>query len=341
MVPPPRRFVADLIIAAVVAAVIVLAVFVGQVDLRPAWPFGHVLLAAACALLVARTRAPVVVLALQMVLTWSYFLLGYPEVPVYLGTVVALYTVADLRGTWVALLFALAGVGGMVWQELADGVPRQDTVLIGTGLLLVVVAGASLRDRRVLAAESRRRAVAEERLRIARDLHDAVGHHLSLISVQAGAALLRFDERPDKAREALAAVKESSQEALRDLRGVVGELREGSPAGIRRLAATSPLEVELSLPELELPPQLGLTAYRIVQEALTNAARHSSASRARVALAVRDGQLVVSVTDDGAGEGGWVPGDGLRGMEERVRALGGSLRYGPGVLATLPLGEGA
>jgi signal transduction histidine kinase len=242
-------------------------------------------------------------------------------------------------------------VAGAAWQEITTAMPPGDLVMITGWLLMVIAFGAAARSRRAYLAVAQRRAVIEERLRIARDVHDAVGHAMSLINVQAGAALHRIADRPDKAEEALAAIKQASAEALRELRATVGELRTDPGTGeIGRLvdnARRAGLEVRLRQPrEVRLPPEVDLAAYRIVQEALTNTARHADAARVSVELAVAGGELTILVEDDGRnGSDAVIPGgSGLTGMAERVAGLGGTLEYGPRddqgfrVLARLPTG---
>ncbi|GLZ80929.1 hypothetical protein Afil01_57360 [Actinorhabdospora filicis] len=192
------------------------------------------------------------------------------------------------------------------------------------------------------AADEERRA-GEERLRIAQELHDVLAHHISLINVQAGVALHLVDERPEQTREALAAIKTASKDALGSLRAALDLLRnpgEAAPrsptAGLAQLPGivdsvrAAGLDVTLTVlgdpREVPLPTQLA--ALRITQESLTNTLRHSGASTAAVTLEYRPGDVVVTVTDDGRG-GVPVPGNGLSGMSERATALGGACSAGP------------
>lgn len=337
----------DVVIVVVALAVTALVALLGRVTVSVSG--GAVLLLLAPALLLVRRRYPVTVLVATMACTWLYFWLGYPELPIFLAPVVALYTVADLRGPLTAFGWSALAIAGTAWQGLTSGAPPGDLVMITGWLLLVVASGTVTRNRRAFLEAARRHGATEERLRIARDLHDMVGHHLSLTNVQAGAALHRIRDRPEKAAEALAAIKETSGEALRELRATVVELREGERPGlarIRHLVERSGLDVRLDLQEAELPAETDLAAYRIVQEALTNIARHAKAAKVAVAIAVQGKELVVDIGDDGQPEAGWQPGSGLRGMDERVAALGGFLTYGPRedgpgfrVLARLPVRE--
>jgi signal transduction histidine kinase len=220
--------------------------------------------------------------------------------------------------------------------------------------LAVVVTAAELwRSHRTRLAQevairegAERRRAGEERLRLARELHDVLGHHVSLINVQAGVALYLMDDDPEHARKALAAIKESSRELLREMRSTLGVLRgvdEDPPrhpaAGLARLddlvadsdAAGLPVEVHVHGDRRPLPAGVDLAAYRIVQEALTNSRRHAHAGHAVVSLRFTDDELTVQVDDDGRADPADPPpvaGNGLSGMRERATALGGSLTAG-------------
>jgi signal transduction histidine kinase len=237
----------------------------------------------------------------------------------------------------------------------------------------VLLAGAELvRGRRERTAalrlgreqEARRRAE-EERLRIARELHDVLAHNISLINVQSGVALHLLDQQPEQARSALSIINEASADALREVRSVLGVLRgvdEQVPrtptAGLaalgelvkRSAAAGVAVEVEVQGRRRPLPTSVDLAAFRIVQESLTNVARHSGADAARVKLGFDQRELTVQVDDDGVGavrsgsaNGEPLGGNGIAGMRERAVALGGVLdagaRGGRGfrVAARLPL----
>ncbi|HYH33260.1 MAG TPA: sensor histidine kinase, partial [Pseudonocardia sp.] len=217
------------------------------------------------------------------------------------------------------------------------------------------VAGVELwrarRDRReqarATAAEADRRRGSEERLRIARDLHDVLGHHVSLINVQAGVALYLMDDDPEQARSALTAIKQSSRDLLHEMRSTLGVLRgvdEEPPrqavAGLARMddlvdatrAAGLPVIVRVDGAPRELPPSVDTAAYRIIQEALTNARKHAGPARASVLLTYTEDGLDMQIDDDGAGPTGardGTGGNGLPGMRERAAALGGTLTAGP------------
>jgi signal transduction histidine kinase len=195
------------------------------------------------------------------------------------------------------------------------------------------------------AAEAQRRRGSEERLRIARDLHDVLGHHISLINVQAGVALYLMDDDPEQARTALTAIKQSSRDLLREMRSTLGVLRgvdEEPPhdpvAGLSRLGdlveatrtAGLPVTVEIGGEPRELPPSVDTAAYRIVQEALTNARKHAGPAQASVLLTYTEDGITMRIDDDGTGPAGTTDGgDGIPGMRERATALGGTLTAGP------------
>jgi signal transduction histidine kinase len=211
-----------------------------------------------------------------------------------------------------------------------------------------------VRVRRERAAEADRireeealRRAGEERLRIARELHDALGHHLSLISVQSGVALHLSDGLSEQARSSLAAIRQASKEALGELRSVLEILRqEGEPAPrspgstLERLdnlvsqAAAAGLEVRTETSGEVRPLSFGIdmAAFRIVQEALTNVTRHAGSATATVTLTYGERDLTVQVDDDGRGnqgQGHSTGGKGIVGMRERAAALGGELDAGP------------
>ena len=207
-----------------------------------------------------------------------------------------------------------------------------------------------------------RRHQSEERLRIARDLHDVIGHNISLINVQASMGLDLMDSQPEQARAALSAIKSASKEALEELRTMLTTLRHDneaaprSPApGLDRLpelieltrAAGLSVEVEVAEKAPPLPAAVHLAAYRIIQESLTNVARHAARARVTVRVTYDDADLHVEIDNDGpapVGEGSAIgTGSGITGMRERAAALGGDLsagfRHGGGfrVSARLPV----
>ncbi len=190
--------------------------------------------------------------------------------------------------------------------------------------------------------EAARRRAGEERLRIARELHDSLTHSISIIKVQAGVAIHLARKNGEPVPSALLAIQEASGEAMRELRSTLEVLRrddEPAGSGLDRLddllerarTAGLPTTVTVSGTRRSLPPVVDRTAYRIVQEALTNIARHAGPATAAVHMRYADNALTVQIDDDGQAVSGAapVPGVGLLGMRERVTALGGSLQAGP------------
>jgi signal transduction histidine kinase len=209
------------------------------------------------------------------------------------------------------------------------------------------------------AEEAARRRSSEERLRIARELHDIIGHSLGTIAVQAGVGRHLMATEPGRAADALDSIARISRSSLDEVRAVVATLREGEPSyhpapGLADLpdlvetARLAGLTVELTLPDdvQGVPRQTGVAVYRITREALTNVVRHAHASAASVQVDHRDGRVEVAIRDDGSGsEVGPRIGHGITGMRERAEALGGSLSAGPAteggflVTASLPVGS--
>jgi signal transduction histidine kinase len=222
--------------------------------------------------------------------------------------------------------------------------------LAGWLLVLASVAEmAHLHQQRIsrAQAEAARRRAEAERLRIARELHDVLGHNISLISVQAGVALHLMDQQPEQARLALTVIREASKEALRELRSGLEVLRQVHEAPPRApapgLASLSELvsrateaglqvQTEVSGDLERLPASVDLAAFRIVQEALTNVMRHSGQSAASVQITCTQQELTLRIDNPGgrvAARAGSGPGQGLMGMQERATALGGMVEAGP------------
>ncbi|MEU5993705.1 histidine kinase [Spirillospora sp. NPDC047418] len=397
--------------AAFAAAALVATVWLSAAAARPGdrslWPGGLALIAVAAVALAWRRRAPVAVLVVAVVVPPLYYPMGYPDGPVAAVLWVALFNAAVecrlvvslgavivVNAGFLAVSFARGGDGGDP-DAITDA---RGVASLSLGLLVTVALGQYVRSRRDRAeaaerraaeaerdreAEARRRAVAE-RLRIARELHDVLAHQMSLINVQAGAALHRRDDA-ERAYAALEAIKAASKETLRELRGVLGVLRQvdecdgaaepgtepgaelGGPvapslarvgelldraagAGLAvRRAGDLPAPGAAGTGALEaVAAPVGAAGYRIVQEALTNAVRHSGAAVVTVEVRCLPGEVRVLVEDDGSGPGpgrggAVVEGNGLRGMRERAAAVGGELTAGPGpaggfrVAARLPL----
>jgi signal transduction histidine kinase len=288
---------------------------------------------------------------------------------VVLGRRQAAWAVAAVTYPAMVAIFWMRSGGFNAWA--VSGLAAWLLVLLTIAELVRSRRERQARERRER-AEAAERLATEERLRIARDLHDVLAHHVSLINVQAGTALHLLDEQPGLAREALTAIKASSKEVLVELRTMLGVLRrvdELAPraptaglAGLdelaERLRATGlPVTVRRAGPVRPLPTAVDTAAYRIVQEALTNVHRHAGEASATVLVDYSGADVVVQVDDDGRGPGGATAaggngvggggvdggGNGIPGMRERAMALGGRLLVGerPGggfrVRAELPL----
>ena len=314
-------------------------------------------------------RWPRQVLAFVVTISVTYLLRDYAYGPVLASLAIAT-VVTVVRGHRVA---AWLGLGTVVVTVLAIQRPLYDrewswSWLSGTVAwsLLVLAVGELVRVRREritasrqARAEASRRQANEERLQIARELHDVVAHHISLINVQAGVALHIVDRKPEQAQTALEAIKDASKDALVELRSLVGVLRDVDEQAPRRpsgtLASLDDLVERSAHAGLQvrktvrgdvrpLSSSVELAALRIVQEAITNVVRHAAATHAVIELAYDEDALSVTVEDDGRG---FAPGDtdgtGIIGMRERAETLGGALEVGRSaaggtrVHASLPL----
>jgi signal transduction histidine kinase len=331
----------------------------GQPDRRPFDAGAIALVIVAAGALAWRRRRPVAVLGVVFGAALIYFVVGYANGPIWLALIVAYFTAVVGGHRLGSDVPAAIGFGVFPWLDhLLRDQPGPSLVgMAGLAAWLLVLLGVAeairiRRERMVEAARIREeealRRAGEERLRIARELHDTLGHHLSLISMQSGVALHLNKELPEQARSSLAAIKQASKEALAELRSVLDILRqEGEPASrsptwtLARLqdvvsqaaAAGLVVRTESDGEVRPLPFAVDVAAFRIVQEALTNVARHAGPATATVRISYGDRDLSVQVDDDGRGLSahGSAPGSGkgLVGMRERVAALGGDLQAGP------------
>ncbi|WP_367041121.1 histidine kinase [Streptomyces sp. Je 1-332] len=366
--------------AALAAAVLVCMVIGSFVE-----PYGHdggptwgtrspgalslVLMLLGATALVFRRRAPWVVLAATCAVSVVDLITGEFRGAVVMSAVIALYTVAATTNrptTWRVGVVTITGLTGVAM--LAGPLPwyAQENLGIFAWTGMAAAAGDAVRSRRAFVdaireraeraertrEEEARRRVAEERLRIARDLHDVVAHHIALVNVQAGVAAHVMDKRPDQAKEALSHVRDASRSALGELRATVGLLRQtGDPEaptepapGLARLDdlvetfrhAGLPVEVTCDDTVADLPAGVDLAAYRIIQEALTNVQKHAGVGAKAEVSVIRVGpNAEVTILDDGGGEkkepagGSDGGGHGLLGMRERVSALNGRCTAGP------------
>jgi signal transduction histidine kinase len=322
------------------------------------------------ALLLMRHRSPMGALVASVGVLMVYYSLEYPAFSPAVPLAAAAYFAA-VAGHLVAASVLLAGIVlfGLGWQTLGEhtslfSVLGTNTIADTALLAAVLLLGEAVRSRRAWTAEVRarlarvdtdrereaERRVQEERLRIARELHDVMAHTIAGIGVQAGVAGDVIDDAPEQAKPSLTAIREQTRDAMAELRAAVGLLRDGgtdaprAPApglhaldGLVGTAAHGGLDVDVSVAGdvRPLPAAVDLTAYRIVQESLTNVVRHAHASVARVAVRYEPDAVVVEVADDGRGatavngRNGTGPGYGLVGMRERAVAVGGTLDAGP------------
>ncbi|SEG79629.1 Histidine kinase [Nonomuraea solani] len=363
-------------IAAVVAAMLSVTVLAtpaaGALDLVAA-------LIGSAALVFWR-RAPLVPLLISTICMLVYAVHAQPGPPAAFPVLVAVFSSVRAGHRLLPALAAMAFLGSSLAANLAAAAGREpQTIVQHTTLLLgwfvaAGVAGTVARTRQAYLEQVEQRAVeaertrdetarrraGEERLRIARELHDSLTHSISIIKVQAGVAVHLARKRGDEVPAALLAIQDASGDAMRELRATLEILRdqdgpEDAPSGLGRLddlvdrarSTGLPATVTVLGERRELPAEVDRAAYRIVQEALTNVSRHAGGAAATVRIDYGGDALVVQVDDDGAAGTGTpcVPGVGLIGMRERVTALGGRLRAEPRpeggftVRAELPLGE--
>ncbi|EXG81736.1 sensor histidine kinase [Cryptosporangium arvum] len=354
---------------AVVSAVLT-AVVPAEPPFRAPGVLGVALAAVSALALVARRTAPETVVAVTSALLVVYVLAGFDVGVVQWPPWIALYTCFAAGGRRPRLVGAIACVAAVSGYAVftrgpGDASALADVAIIG---LLAAVAGEATRNRRVAVAASRSRELAEgreralaldrmrldERTRLAGELHDALGHAVNVIVLQAGVARRVFAERPEFARDALGTIETTGREALGELDQVLRVLHpddaaETEPLGPRGIDGVDELaervravgrEVTVEIEPVELGPGAGRALYRIVQEALTNAVRHTESGRIRVSVTPDGEHVRVLVFNEATGLARPQPGRGLVGMRERARLAGGTLEAGPvdggfQVLATL------
>ncbi|MDT8910360.1 histidine kinase [Amycolatopsis sp. PS_44_ISF1] len=294
-------------------------------------------------------RFPLTLFVATAASVYAYHEVGGPSGPVLVVPAVALFMLTRKRGpltagiTAAAVLLTAYVVGSIAHRSFAPDASAGIAVLWSAAVIGVGTAVryqfAAITARRAQADEHRHRMAEQQRLQIAREVHDVVAHSLAMINVQAGVAAHVADRRPEQAKEALLNIKAASASALNDLRATLAVLRSGedkAPAPsltqIEELldhARAAGLRVELHGEAGELPAPVDGAAYRILQESLTNVVRHAEgAGRVDVRLQRRRGTLALAVRDDGRGTVGPTPGHGLRGMSERATALGGTVEAG-------------
>ncbi|MFI5892584.1 sensor histidine kinase [Actinoplanes sp. NPDC051513] len=348
-----RISVGDWLIATGVAAILVVT---GSAEHRPptgAGLLGYVLLAAGGLALAARRRAPVTVLVVAGLCALGYQAAGFDVFAVaYLVAVYAAMRAGRRLATVVAsvvMLVALPLAAMLSGLPAAEAFAQARSVLELAWLIAAGAAGEALRqaERRADEAERTReesalRRADEERLHIARELHDSLTHQISVIKIQAEAAVHLARKRGEEVPEGLLAIRDAGREASRELRATLEALRDderSAPYGLDHVpdlverARTTGLDATLTIEgrRTDVPAAVDRTAYRIVQESLTNITRHAAAASASVRIDYRPDAVGIRVDDDGQATPSFeaVPGVGLLGMRERVTALGGRLRAEP------------
>jgi signal transduction histidine kinase len=341
----------------------------------PVW--GYVLVVAQSLPLAFRRRWPLIVVSVCGVLAVGYGISTLPDPPVPYAILVAVYSAAAyssrLGANLTAVLSAISVTGSLVLDPNAD---FGDALVLFPTFATAWLLGDSARRRRELAREMTDRAdylertraaeaaaaVAAERNRIAREMHDVVAHHLSMMVVQAEAGPVVVTADPGRAAATFDAISAAGKQALTEMRRLLGVLKEGEGAPLRPQPGVDDLaelvdgvrgagidiRMTTSGPRRDLPATVDLSVYRLVQEALTNCVRHAGPSRVDVELVYERTRLSVTVTDDGAGaqKTPHPGGHGLVAMRERIILMGGTLDVGPrpdhgwAVRAVVPLGGG-
>ncbi|MFD2081378.1 Signal transduction histidine kinase [Actinopolymorpha cephalotaxi] len=344
---------------------------------------GYVLLVASGVVIAFRRRWPLAVFVTTALASLVYYGFDFPDAPGWLGLFVALYTLAAYGDGRRSLLIAGGGIAVLATSWLVAAADIEPRAAIGWvffrigASVMSVALGESVRSRRFIAAEAQARAeraeqtreeeararVDAERLRIAREVHDTVAHAIAIINIQAGVTAHVLDKRPERARETLVAIAQTSSEALREMRAILGVLRDagdgrGPHPGLGQISeltakardAGLDIKLEATSPTPSLPSAVGSAAYRILQESITNVIRHVGPTRVTVALNYGIDALELRVineachapaphsagsqpppqlpTDNRAGSSAEPPGRGILGMRERCQLLGGELLAG-------------
>jgi signal transduction histidine kinase len=372
----------------------VAAVATGQ-DLGPLRWWGALLLAAAAGAVPLRRSRPAAAAWIAKLTTLLYWSLDTPRGPVFIALLITFVNLVYAGRRWHAAAIGVIGIVGFAWLGTVIGDHADPTVVgvTATAGWVGALAGAgealrSARDRRHInqrnQAETIQRQVAEERIRIARDLHDVVAHNMSLINLRAGVALHLADDADPAVRDALATIKTASKDALVEVRSILGVLRhiddphlavgDDSPSG-QPAAESAPRQPTPSLADMAglvssasdagievathvhidaaVPMPTQVAAYRIVQESLTNVARHAHPPAATLSVVTADDTLRIEVTNATprpempSNANSTRPGNGITGMRERAASVGGTLTAGPPlaggftVTARLPLTDRA
>ncbi|MFD2792091.1 sensor histidine kinase [Promicromonospora vindobonensis] len=340
---------------------------------RHAGPGAYLFAVGFGALVLVRRRAPRTVLVVTVLAVFVYYIFQFAPIGMALPAIAALYSAAEMRHTAWAIGAGATLVAVATYYRTVGNTPEEQlapydlvtNVALAAAAIALGVAVRLTREARVHEARAAEQRLQAERLRIARDLHDVVGHNLSVIALHSGVAAEAVGRDDDAARGALEHVRKATSGTLHELRSTVRVLRGpvgGTPgaaeasapaptglAGVDTLADSAraaglTVDVTLDVPDGALDGAISAAAYRVVQESLTNVLRHARATRVTVSARVAGDRLALRVSDDGLGAGAdLVPGSGLAGMRERLALLGGGLTVGdaPGggflVTADLPL----
>lgn len=358
---------------------------------------GYILLVAGGAVVAGRRRWPLAVFAATALASLAYYALDFPDGPGWLGLFVAVYTLTASGDGRRSLVTAGVGIAALATCWLVAAADIEPPAAIGWvffrigASVMSAALGESVRTRRVIATEALQRAelaertrdeeararVDEERLRIAREVHDTVAHAIAIINVQSGVTAHVLDKRPERARETLEAIERTSSQALQEMRAILGVLRDTDDGRVphpglgqideltteaREAGLHIDLETTSSPPPV--PSAIGSAVYRILQESITNVIRHAGPTRVTISLDYGADSVQVRVTDEGRRGGSGTdkatlhtgsdrandglagpdePGRGILGMRERCQLLGGELHAGPlpgggfAVSARLPL----
>lgn len=363
-----RALIGDTALAAALAVVGIVITGHIRVPVGPDRQFdgyGVALVAATALVLAARRRWPLAVLAASTVFVSTYLVLGYTYGPILLSFFVAVYTAAcylPMRTSLPASAAALAVLLIHVFASFGSG-PGLVGLVPGSAWVAVPYAvGTTVRQSRSAAERARaelvRDRVADERLLMAQEVHDVVGHGLAAIKMQADVALHVLAKKPEQAQTALIAISRTSTEALEELRSALALVRRdddtrspisglGRLDGLKRRMSDAGVKVQVTSTGTPsaLPPSVDLVAYRVIQEALTNVLRHSEEKTATVEFAWQHDAVEISMTSRGGRVAASPGGHGIAGMRHRVESLGGTFSAGPTpkgqfeVRARLPIGE--
>ncbi|CAM3618430.1 sensor histidine kinase [Isoptericola cucumis] len=369
----PSPWVADVVLGLAMTLVVAVVIAADPDGTGSTGPVAYLFALGFGALVLLRRRLPRLMLVATFLAVCAYYALGFAPIGMVLPAVAALYSAAELgRTAWAVatgvVLIAVATYFRVVDDDPAAALPAYDLVTnvaltaaaIALGVAVRLAREARERTEQVRAltaaeeASAAARRLQEERLRIARDLHDTIGHTLSVVALHSGVAAEAVGRDDDAARGALARVRDATSGTLAELRATVKVLRAApgpdrdAPRGSLGLAGLDALvapataaglavDVAVDVPPGAVSDTIDAAAYRVVQESLTNVLRHSGATRAGVRAVVADGRLRLTVVDDGhgapdgpaGGSGGSGPapgsGTGIAGMRERVALLGGTL----------------